>query len=82
MRDGTAGVEVLRSRDEQGVALTEEEFALLDRAGRLQMPQSYIEALEMRNRVRLRLEIDHVEVFPDQKPVAARTDVITEGDND
>ncbi|GAB4529014.1 MAG: ABC transporter ATP-binding protein [Anaerolineae bacterium] len=67
MRDGTAGVEVRRSRDEQGVALTEEEFALLDRAGRLQMPQAYIEALEMRSRVRLRLEADHVEVFPDQK---------------
>ena len=42
-----------------------EEFAVLDRAGRLQLPKPHIEALELQDRVRLRLEDDHVEVWPD-----------------
>lgn len=67
MRDGRASIEVLRSRDEAGVALTEEEFAVLDRAGRMQLPQAYLEKLQMRNRVRLRLEADHIGVYPDGK---------------
>ena len=41
-----------------------EEFAVLDRAGRLQLPRAHIEALELADRVRLRLEDDHVGVFP------------------
>jgi len=41
-----------------------EEFAVLDRAGRLQLPRTHIEALELSDRVRLRLEEDHVGVFP------------------
>ena len=43
-----------------------EEFAVLDRAGRLQLPRAHVEALELRNRVRLRLEEDHVGVWPDR----------------
>jgi ABC-type multidrug transport system ATPase subunit len=70
MRDGRASIEVLRSRDEAGVALTEEEFAVLDRAGRMQLPQVYLEKLQMRNRVRLRLEADHIGVYPDGKTAA------------
>ena len=38
---------------------------MLDRAGRLQLPRAHVEALELRNRVRLRLEEDHVGVWPD-----------------
>ncbi|MFI5254145.1 MAG: ABC transporter ATP-binding protein [Candidatus Limnocylindrales bacterium] len=41
-----------------------EEFAVLDRAGRLQLPRAHIEALELADRVRLRLEEDHVAVWP------------------
>ncbi|HWH37916.1 MAG TPA: ABC transporter ATP-binding protein [Candidatus Limnocylindrales bacterium] len=41
-----------------------EEFAVIDRAGRLQLPRAHIEALELRDRVRLRLEDDHVGVWP------------------
>jgi len=43
-----------------------EEFAVLDRAGRLQLPRAHIEALELERRVRLRLEEDHVGVWPDR----------------
>jgi ABC-type methionine transport system ATPase subunit len=41
-----------------------EEFAVLDRAGRLQLPRAHIEALALADRVRLRLEDDHVGVWP------------------
>ena len=42
-----------------------EEYAVLDRAGRLQLPRAHVEALELRDRVRLDLEDDHVGVWPD-----------------
>ncbi len=71
MRDGRASIEVLRQRDAAGVALSEEEFAVLDRAGRLQLPKAYLETLEMRNRVRLRLETDHIGIYPDRNPQTA-----------
>ena len=67
IRDGRTSTEVLRrtSTDhtgrEQEVA---EEFAVLDRVGRLQLPQDYITQLAMRDRVRLGLEADHVTVSP------------------
>lgn len=64
MRDGRASIEVLRRRDEEGFALTEEEFAVLDRTGRLQLPQAYLQALQMRNLVRLRLDDDHINIYP------------------
>ena len=67
IRDGRTSTEVLRrtSTDHAGreheVA---EEFAVLDRVGRLQLPQDYITQLAMRDRVRLGLEDDHVTVTP------------------
>lgn len=63
MQDGRASVEVLRRRDDAGMALSEEEFAILDRSGRLQLPQAYLDSLKMRNLVRLRLEDDHISVY-------------------
>ena len=42
-----------------------EEFAVLDRAGRLQLPKAMVAALGLKDRVRLRLEDDHVEIWPD-----------------
>ena len=38
---------------------------MLDRAGRLQLPSEYVEALELERRVRLTLDQDHINVFPD-----------------
>lgn len=64
MRDGRASIEVLRQKDGAGVPLTEEEFTVLDRTGRLQLPQGYIEQLRMRGLVRLHLGDDHVAVYP------------------
>ena len=66
MRDGRTSTEILRRR--QGdVAIGEEEYAILDRAGRLQLPEAYIEALDMEDRVRLRLTDDHVQVWPEDE---------------
>jgi ABC-type lipoprotein export system ATPase subunit len=64
MRDGRTSTEILRRRDGD-VAISEEEYAILDRAGRLQLPEAYIEALDMEDRVRLRLNEDHVGVWPE-----------------
>ena len=41
-----------------------EEYAVLDRTGRLQLPREFISALSLADRVRLALEPDHIEVWP------------------
>ncbi len=56
IRDGRVASEVRRS------PAGAEEYAVLDRAGRMQLPASFVDALELRDRVRLNLEPDHVEV--------------------
>ncbi|MFC9560643.1 ABC transporter ATP-binding protein [Agromyces sp. NPDC056965] len=67
IRDGRTSTEVLRSTrvdehgEEQHIA---EEFAVLDRVGRLQLPHDFMQSLELRDRVRLALEADHVGVWP------------------
>lgn len=63
MRDGRTSTEILRRR-EGDMLVTDEEYAILDRSGRLQLPEAYIDALDMEDRVRLRLQQDRVEVFP------------------
>jgi len=69
IRDGRTSSETLR-RVEVGDTgehrVIAEEYAVLDRAGRLQLPKDYVEALEMERRVRLELEPDHIGVWPDQ----------------
>ena len=67
IRDGRTSTEVLRSTQMDGSGRERqvaEEFAVLDRVGRLQLPQDYIAKLSMRDRVRLGLEEDHVTVSP------------------
>jgi ABC-type lipoprotein export system ATPase subunit len=79
IRDGRVSSEVLRHRTvsaagEHHVIATE--YAVLDRAGRLQLPRAHVEALGLERRVRLELEDDHIGVWPDrsnggQGPTAA-----------
>ena len=65
IRDGRTSTEVVRSTrvdesgDEYAVA---EEYAVLDRVGRMQLPATFTESLDLRDRVRLTLEADHVGV--------------------
>ncbi len=68
IRDGRTSSEVLRrvETDEFGVQThVAEEYAVLDRAGRLQLPTDFVDALHLQRRVRLALEPDHVGVWPD-----------------
>ena len=67
IRDGRTSTEVLRSTrlDEHGTEHhIAEEYAVLDRVGRLQLPDEFVSALDLRERVRLALEPDHVGVWP------------------
>jgi peptide/nickel transport system ATP-binding protein len=64
IRDGRISTEIRRDRSLEDGTVQEEEWVVMDRAGRLQMPQAYIESLDMRERVKLRLEQDHVSVWP------------------
>jgi ABC-type lipoprotein export system ATPase subunit len=70
IRDGRTSSEVLRRTriSEQGEHhVVAEEFAVLDRAGRLQLPSEYVDALELEHRVRLTLDPDHINVWPDEE---------------
>jgi ABC-type lipoprotein export system ATPase subunit len=69
IRDGRTSSEVLRRTeiDAAGEHRTiAEEFAVLDRAGRLQLPHEYVDALELEKRVRLTMDPDHINVWPDR----------------
>lgn len=69
IRDGRTATEVLRRVQVDEATGAEEhiaeEFAVLDRSGRLQLPEEFVGALDLRDRVRLALEPDHVGVWPD-----------------
>ncbi|MFJ9668206.1 ABC transporter ATP-binding protein [Streptomyces sp. NPDC101219] len=69
IRDGRTSAEVLRRSEVDEATghetLVAREYAMLDRAGRLQLPAEYTQALGMRDRVALELEPDHIAVRPD-----------------
>jgi len=68
IRDGRTSTETLRRRaiSESGDHhVISEEYAVLDRVGRLQLPHAYVEELGLERRVRLVLEEDHISVWPD-----------------
>jgi ABC-type lipoprotein export system ATPase subunit len=66
IRDGRTSTETLRAASTDGYGLGHAvEYAVLDRAGRLQLPHEMTDALGMRDRVRLEAEPDHIGVWPD-----------------
>ncbi len=77
IRDGRTSSEVVRTTevDEHGTSsVIAREYAVLDRAGRMQLPAEYRRALGLRDRVRLELEPDHVGVWSDDLEAGAGTD--------
>ncbi|MEV6106420.1 ABC transporter ATP-binding protein [Streptomyces sp. NPDC051940] len=58
IRDGRTSTETLR-----GDAETAEEYAVLDRAGRLQLPREYVTTYALTRRVRLTPEPDHIAIW-------------------
>jgi hypothetical protein len=75
IRDGRTSTETLRATqiDEAGERTTvAEEFVILDRAGRLQLPEHYVDELHLARRVRLTLDEDHANVWPDHNRLVRR----------
>ncbi len=70
IRDGRTSSETLRhgmdGDDGGGGTGHAVEYAVLDRAGRIQLPREMTDALGMRDRVRLEHEPDHIGVWPDR----------------
>ncbi|MEV1019264.1 ATP-binding cassette domain-containing protein [Streptomyces sp. NPDC050264] len=71
IRGGRTSTEVLRRTHVDAAtgqeSLLSREYAMLDRAGRLQLPAEYTESLGMRDRVMLELEEDHIQIWPDDQ---------------
>ncbi len=64
IRDGRTSTEIRRKRDHASGEIHEEEWVIIDRVGRLQMPKVYTEKLQLYDRVKVRLEEDHISVWP------------------
>jgi hypothetical protein len=76
IRDGRTASEVVRSTevDEHGQeSVVAREYSTVDRAGRLQLPRDYTDALDIRARVLLELEPDHIGVWPDRSESDGRS---------
>jgi ABC-type lipoprotein export system ATPase subunit len=81
IRDGRTASETLRrAPGAEGEHIVAEEFAVLDRAGRLQLPADFVSALGLRQRVRLELADDHIQIWPeDALPAAVGGPSMTSG---
>ncbi|GEP35071.1 ABC transporter ATP-binding protein [Nocardioides szechwanensis] len=66
IRDGRTSSEVLRNGETADAPGGSEEYAVMDRAGRVQVPREFREALALTRRVRLALTEDHVEIRSDR----------------
>jgi ABC-type lipoprotein export system ATPase subunit len=68
IRDGRISSEVLREdADIQAGTGVRREFAVVDTAGRVQLPKDYLSALDIRDRARLELHDDHVGLYPEAR---------------
>ena len=67
IRDGRSSTESFRRISFEGrdAYVYHEEYAVVDRAGRLQIPREYLERLDVKERAMVKIEGDHVEVFPE-----------------
>ncbi|MGO3190114.1 MAG: ABC transporter ATP-binding protein [Microbacterium sp.] len=85
IRDGRTSTETLRRTrtDDEGRSVrTAHEYAVLDRAGRMQLPADFVNALELRERVQLTLQPDHVRVAPGQRAPAQGHDAEQDAEDD
>jgi len=76
IRDGRTSTEIRRTRNHEDGSMREDEWVILDKTGRLQLPQVYVDALLMRGRVKVRLEKDHVSVWPEKGNLSLSTDTM------
>jgi ABC-type lipoprotein export system ATPase subunit len=84
IRDGRTSSEMIRRLDDDGVesegdqgedADTHIEYAVMDRSGRIQVPEHYLEAVGAKDadKVLLRLEEDRIVLLPERPKVTAET---------
>ena len=70
IRDGRTSLEAIREprfrRPDAGPRRILDEFVVLDKAGRLQLPKDYIDKLNLKERVRVLLADDHITVWPEE----------------
>ena len=70
IRDGKVSTETVKAITFQPLTsdkkTAREEYVVMDKAGRLQIPQEYVERLHLGDRVKVTLEGDHVEVIPSE----------------
>ena len=71
IRDGKISTESFRRVAFEGreAYVYHEEYAVVDRTGRLQIPKEYLERLNVKERARLRIESDRVEVYPESATI-------------
>src|SRR4051812_38804955 len=67
IRDGRISTESFRRVEFRGreAYVYHDEYAVVDRTGRLQIPKEYLERLDIKERARLELQSGHVEVLPE-----------------
>ena len=66
MRDGRTSTELVRHvQFARGTEASVDEFAVVDRSGRLQIPRDYLDQLAIGARARVDIAGDHVEVRPE-----------------
>lgn len=79
IRDGRTSTEIRRERNVADGGMTEEEWIILDQAGRLQLPKVYVESLALKGRVKVRREADHLSVWPGRETAVQPTATADEG---
>jgi ABC-type lipoprotein export system ATPase subunit len=73
MRDGRTSSEIVRHVSfARGEGESVEEFAVVDRSGRLQIPREMVDELGIRERARISMSGDHVEVRPEESNVSEK----------
>ncbi len=66
MRDGRTSTEIVRRvQFQRGEGDALDEYAVVDRSGRLQIPREYMDELNIGRRARVTIQDDHVEVHPE-----------------
>ena len=71
IRDGRISTESFRRVSFQGheAYVYHDEYAVVDRTGRLQIPKEYLDRADIHERARLKLNEGMVEVLPERRPV-------------
>ena len=70
IRDGRISTESFRRISFKGreAFVYHDEYAVVDRSGRLQIPREYLERLGISERARLKLEDGRVSIYPEGSP--------------